>query len=63
VNEWFRDDLRELAQEKLNRLGDRSSFDETVLNTRLQAHLDGTDYGFHLWDLVLLEQWYERFID
>ncbi|MFA1612242.1 asparagine synthase (glutamine-hydrolyzing) [Halobellus rubicundus] len=63
VNEWFRNDLRELARENLDRLGDREPFDKAPLSAKLQAHLDGADYGFQLWDLVLLEQWYERFVD
>jgi asparagine synthase (glutamine-hydrolysing) len=64
VNEWFRGDLRSLAAEKLERLGARDPFDAAGLVGRLDAHASGEeDLGYQLWDLVVLELWYERFVD
>jgi len=64
VDAWFRGGLRSYARERLDRLGSRPAFDRAGIDDRLTAHLDGTgDYGYHLWDLVVLEQWYETFID
>ncbi|PSP82182.1 hypothetical protein BRC83_10270 [Halobacteriales archaeon QS_1_68_17] len=49
---------------KLARLGDREPFDDAGIERKRRQHLAGTaDYGHQLWDLVVLEQWYEQFID
>jgi asparagine synthase (glutamine-hydrolysing) len=64
VNEWFRDSLRGFAAERLDALGGREPFDRIGLEDKLDRHVEGTaDLGYHIWDLVLLEAWYERFID
>jgi asparagine synthase (glutamine-hydrolysing) len=64
VHEWFRGELREFARERLDRLGARVGFDRSGLHERLEAHVTGrADNGYQLWDLVMLELWYERFID
>ncbi|UPW01293.1 asparagine synthase (glutamine-hydrolyzing) [Halorussus gelatinilyticus] len=64
INEWFRGELREFARENLDRLGERTAFDAGGLRQTFDEHVDGrVDHGYRLWDLVLLEQWYERFVD
>jgi asparagine synthase (glutamine-hydrolysing) len=64
VDEWFRGSLRPFAREKLNRLGTRPAFDARGLRQKLRHHVKREDdYGHHIWDLVVLEQWYETFID
>lgn len=64
VDAWFRGELRELAREKLEKLGARPLFENSQLKERFIDHINGNaDYGHHLWDLVVLEMWYERFID
>ncbi|MDG5775379.1 asparagine synthase (glutamine-hydrolyzing) [Haloarculaceae archaeon H-GB2-1] len=64
VDAWFRGDLADLADRKLARLGQRDPFDAAGIDAKLSAHLESTDdYGHHLWDLLVLEEWYERFID
>lgn len=64
VNEWFRDDLRGFARDNLDRLGERSAFDAGGLGRTLDEHVrEQADHGYRLWDLVMLEQWYERFVD
>lgn len=63
VDEWFRGELREFARDRLDRLGTRPAFDADALRRTLDEHLAGeSDHGLHLWDLVMLEAWYERFI-
>ena len=64
VDEWFRGELREFAGEKLDALGARPPFDASGVAQTLQSHVDGrADNGLRIWDLVMLECWYERFID
>jgi asparagine synthase (glutamine-hydrolysing) len=64
VHEWFRGELREFARKRLNRLGARFGFDRYGLHEKLEAHISRqADNGYHLWDLVMLELWYERYID
>jgi len=63
VHEWFRAGLREFASEKLDRLGSREPFDARGLDALFRAHQEGNDHGYRIWDLVMLESWYERFID
>nr|WP_276279667.1 asparagine synthase (glutamine-hydrolyzing) [Halorussus sp. DT72] len=64
INEWFRGELREFARDNLDSLGARPAFDPDGLRVTLDEHVRGSeDHGYRLWDLVMLEQWYERFID
>jgi asparagine synthase (glutamine-hydrolysing) len=63
VNEWFRGPLVEAAQEKLERLGEREPFDRTGMLEMLAAHRDGwASNGFYLWDLLVLETWFDEFL-
>jgi len=63
VDEWFRGELQEFARKRLDRLGRRNRFDALGIGDLFSDHLDGTDHGFRLWDLVVLEEWFEQFID
>lgn len=64
VDAYFRGELREFAREKLDRLGNRGPFDADGLEATFDAHVtERENNGHHLWDLVVLEQWYETFID
>ncbi|WP_435196319.1 asparagine synthase (glutamine-hydrolyzing) [Natronomonas sp. EA1] len=64
IDEWFRGELREFGQEHLERLGTRGPFESAGINAMFDEHLDGReDHGYRIWDLVMLEGWYERFID
>lgn len=64
VHEWFRGPLRTTARSHLDQLGTRPWFDRSGLQSTLERHVDGRDdLGHHLWDLLVLEMWYERFID
>lgn len=64
VHEWFRGPIRSTARDRLDRLGSRPAFDRSGLLSTLERHVDEQeDLGYHLWDLVVLELWYEEFID
>jgi asparagine synthase (glutamine-hydrolysing) len=63
VDEWFRGELREFARPRLDRLGRRERLDGEGIDRVWQSHLDGADHGFRLWDLVVLEEWFEQFVD
>jgi asparagine synthase (glutamine-hydrolysing) len=64
IDEWFRGDLRAFGREKLEWLGGREPFDASGITRTFTEHLDGeVDHGYRIWDLVMLEGWYERFID
>jgi len=64
IHDWFRSDLRALARESIEGLGSRDPFDRDGLERALDEHVSGRENrGHDLWDYVMLEQWYERFID
>jgi asparagine synthase (glutamine-hydrolysing) len=64
VDEWFRGRLRERGQNAIERLGQRDAWDSAGLEQKWNAHVtEKTDDGRQLWDLVFLEEWYERYID
>lgn len=64
VGEWFRGRLRERGREAIEQLGDRDAWNKAGLEQKWESHVTGeTDDGRHLWDLVFLEEWYERYID
>jgi len=62
VDAWFRGDLRDDAQIAIERLGNREAFDERALQRIYEDHTSGQkDRGFQLWDLLILDAWFERF--
>ena len=64
VSEWFRGELRETIYDAVDGLGARESFDAASLHKRVDDHVDGyRDAGYQLWDLLILERWYRRYID
>jgi asparagine synthase (glutamine-hydrolysing) len=64
VDEWFRGGLEGLASSHLDRLGDREPFTASQLDRLLDEHRrEYANNGDQLWDLVMLEEWYERYID
>lgn len=64
VSEWFRGELREFCREKLERLGGREPFDAAALGAAFDAHINETDdHGGNLWNWVMLESWWERYLD
>jgi asparagine synthase (glutamine-hydrolysing) len=64
VSEWFRGKLRDDVAADLERLGERPRFDPDGLQAVLDAHVAGrADNGYRLWDLLMLERWFERYVD
>jgi asparagine synthase (glutamine-hydrolysing) len=64
VDEWFRGRLREQGRESITRLGERDRWNKKGLMEKWDAHIAGEhDDGDQLWDLIFLEEWYERYID
>lgn len=64
VSEWFRGRLREDVADALDRLGNRPRFHRKGLREVLDAHVDRReDNGYRLWDLLILERWFERYVD
>jgi asparagine synthase (glutamine-hydrolysing) len=64
IDSWIRGPLKETAASSPSGLGDRPTFDGRRLRQLLNDHLDRrADNGNVIWDLVVLERWYEEYID
>jgi asparagine synthase (glutamine-hydrolysing) len=64
VDEWIRGELRDLAVNSLDSLGDRPQFVPDSLSKLLRDHLDRRrNNGNKIWNLIILERWYQRYID
>lgn len=64
INEWFRRELRPFARDRLDRLGSRDPFDSDGLMEKFGRHATKeSDLGYHIWDLILVDEWYQQFID
>jgi len=66
VDEWFREDARDLLRDTLSADGlrRRGLLDPAAVGRLLDDHETGRgDHGFVLWGLAGLELWFRRFID
>ena len=66
IDRWFRRELREMAYDTLlsRRSLERGLFKEQVLRLLLDEHTRGSaQWHHHLWSLLFLELWFQRFID
>jgi asparagine synthase (glutamine-hydrolysing) len=66
VREWFREDSNELLDAHVlnSRLRRRDLFDYGYVSRMADEHRRGArDWSFHLWALVNLGAWYERWIE
>ena len=66
VREWFREGLGAWVDEHLmnSTMRRRDLLDYAFVGRMLQEHRNRTnDWGFHLWALLNLSLWYERWID
>ena len=62
LRRWFRDDLRELAQETLG--ADRGWFRPEEVRRLLDEHVAGqADHGHRLWCLLMLELWIRHHVE
>jgi asparagine synthase (glutamine-hydrolysing) len=66
LDHWFRDDLRHMASDLLltGTGARRGLFDLSVVGRMLDEHATGrAAWQDQLWNLLMLEQWFQTFID
>jgi asparagine synthase (glutamine-hydrolysing) len=66
LGRWFRSELKEFLAETLlrERSLERGYFKPEVVKRMVTRHISGEqDYAWQLWALVMLELWFQRFID
>ena len=66
MREWFRESLGGWFDEHLmnSRMRRRELLDYGFVSRMLDEHRSGAkDWGFHLWALLNVSLWYERWID
>ncbi len=65
VDRWLREDLREMVRDHLlsSRLKDRGIFDHASIGRLLQQHDRGAPLGLRIWNLLMLEVWFRKFVD
>ena len=66
ISRWFRGSLRPFISEHLmsGQFKKRRLFQEGSVDRYLNEHLEGThDHSFQLWSLLMLELWFQRFVD
>ena len=66
IDRWFRHELREMAYDTLlsRRALDRDLFRADAVRTLLDDHVSGRTEGHPgLWSLLVLELWFQRFVD
>jgi asparagine synthase (glutamine-hydrolysing) len=66
IDRWFRRELRELASDTLlsRRARERGLFRPEAVRQLLDEHVSGrADWHHQLWCLLVLELWFQRFID
>lgn len=65
IDRWFRRELREMAYDTLSQRSlNRDLFREDVIRKMLDEHVrGGAEWHPQLWSLLVLELWFQRFID
>jgi asparagine synthase (glutamine-hydrolysing) len=66
VDQWLRTQLRDAVYDILMSRSsrDRGYFKESAVEELLKQHMSGErNWQFHLWNLLVLELWHQRFID
>ena len=66
IAEWFRTSLKDFLRERLlsETALKRGLFHPQIVNRLVDEHISGReDHGWRLWTLLMLELWFERFID
>lgn len=66
LDRWLREDLRELASDLLlgQRFRQRGLFQHAFVERLLREHVNGTRAAhYQIWNLLMLESWFQRFID
>jgi asparagine synthase (glutamine-hydrolysing) len=66
INEWMLDRMGDYVEERLmnSALRRREFFDYDFIRRMMDEHRRGrVNYSFHLWTLLNLSLWYDRWID
>ncbi len=66
IGKWFREDLKNFVQEILlsEKALKRNILKPEAVRRYITEHVDGKrDYAFQLWTLLMLELWFQTFID
>ncbi|MBI5467152.1 MAG: asparagine synthetase B, partial [Candidatus Kerfeldbacteria bacterium] len=64
IEHWFRGELNGFIGEHLERFAKRDIFAPDVVRNLLRRHTSGRiSYAYQLWSLLMLELWYEQYID
>jgi asparagine synthase (glutamine-hydrolysing) len=61
ISEWLRGPLRSWAEELLSekRLSQQALFNPSLIRERWQAHLEGTNWAYPLWNVLMAQAWLE----
>ena len=59
IGAWLRGPLRDWAENLLDekRILEQGIFNHQVLSNRWREHLDGKNWQYHLWDVLMLQSW------
>lgn len=65
IAHWFRSDLKNYLQSNLlsEKFASRGIIKQEIAAKLVSEHIDGRDHGAKLWTLLMLELWFQRFID
>jgi asparagine synthase (glutamine-hydrolysing) len=66
IGHWFRGGMKDFVREHLlsERFASRGLFDGRAVSRLVAEHTEGRrDHSAQLWTLLMLELWFERFID
>ena len=66
IGAWFRKELRFLIEQYLEegRVRRQGLFDPRIINTMVSNHMSGRqDTSWPLWNLIVFEHWYEKYIE
>jgi asparagine synthase (glutamine-hydrolysing) len=65
VDLWLRAELKQFAYDTLlgQRARERALFDPRYVQLMLDSHMSGQDFSARIWALLMLELWFQRWID
>ena len=66
IGEWFRGDMKDFVKDILlsDKFSQRGITKPEITARYVREHIDGErDYTFQIWSLLMLELWFQRFID
>lgn len=65
IGAWLRGPLRDWAENLLDerRLREQGLFNPQILRGRWQEHLDGKNWQYHIWDVLMVQAWIDTQAD